>query len=407
MRGLKYLFGSNVWINSIYFLKFILIGLILSPVEFGSFRLALVYISIAVSVAMVGLNTAMTHQFPLFSNREKFSAWNIVRKIVVFNSFLAGIVVYIIFPKISLPKNVFQDLFYLISFVVAIAGTSLCNVLLSISQAAGDFKGYSKLQISWKTLLSIFALIGCFWGESQAVLISMSLSYALIYIFNSKASYFQWLDKSVDVDFRKVVKSLVKSGVWPFAAICMSIIYSNIEFLYINVNHLNSGEAGAYALASLIFVGGSAFFTPFQTYAGSLVVNRKISLKEIIKIQIICFISVLIVAVAALFFSFLLTKIYPLKFNDVFFGFAILVSVKLALWGSFSVIGSILNYLDKGFESFILTAFCLMGVLIGSFFANKSDIIKDMLILQIASYFILFLGSMYLVVGGYKARSIS
>jgi hypothetical protein len=159
-------------------------------------------------------------------------------------------------------------------------------------------------------------------------------------------------------------------------------------------------------LASLIFIGGAAFFAPLQTYAGSLVVNRKIGLMGLLKLQLICFFAVCATAFAALGVAYVLVQLDPLKFNANFLEFAVLVCIKLALWGGYAVIGSVLFYLDKGFEAFLLTLICLAGVLLASLLLGGTNVLRDVVVLQIASGLILFLGSMYLVVRGCRGRIV-
>lgn len=402
------LFGSNVWANALYMLTFLLLGGILSPIEFGSFRVALAYISIAVSIAMLGLNTSVTHQFPLFSEPQRFRSWELIKKIVVVAAVFLGLLVYLLMPNAGIAEDYLQQIFYIVSFPVAVAGASLCNILMSINQSSGNLKAYARLQIEWKTLLFICGMLGGFLLQAQTVLIAMSLSYVGVYILQYK----NILDLKTEslklaIDRTDVIKPLFKNSIWPFASICVSVIYSNIEFLYIDADHIKSGVAGAYSLASLIFIGGAAFFTPLQTYAGSMVVNRKMALSGLLKLQLICFAAVCLISLFALAIAYIMMKIDQYKFNDIFFQFAVLVCIKLALWGSYAVVGSVLFYLDKGFESFLLTLLCLAGIFSATLLIGEINTLQDMVVLQIASGFILLLGSMYLVVDGCRGRSVN
>ena len=74
------------------------------------------------------------------------------------------------------------------------------------------------------------------------------------------------------------------------------------------------------------------------------------------------------------------------------------------IWGSCTVIGSVLNYIDKGFEAFIVTLTVLSSVII-AFVVLDVTILRDIVIAQIfSSVFILF-GSAYLVVTGFRDLS--
>ena len=197
---------------------------------------------------------------------------------------------------------------------------------------------------------------------------------------------------------------LFKSAIWPFASACVSIIYANFEFLNIDEADLSSGLVGAYSLASLIFIGRAAFFLPFQTYAGSRVVNKQITVSGLFTLQAICLSAVIAVVGAAYAMSNLLFYLAPVKFNAYFLDFAFLVCLKLVIWGSYAVIGSVLNYIDKGFEAFIVTLTVLSYVII-AFVVLDVTILRDIVIAQIfSSVFILF-GSAYLVVTGFRDLS--
>jgi O-antigen/teichoic acid export membrane protein len=405
-KHLVTLFGSNAWVNIIYLATFVVMGWMLDAVEFGAFRVAQAYLSIAASIAMLGLNTAVTHQFPLFTPDQQLSAWILTRRMLLITSACAGVGAYALAPSVVGVDNPLQELLYLVSFPVAVAGASLCNVLLSAYQARGDLTGYARLQAQWKTTVFVFGLVGGLLYQAQTVLIAMALAYAGVYVLQRRnAPALPSVPEAVKVAQGDVLSSLFRSGIWPFASICVSMIYANIEFLYIDGGDLSSGVAGAYALASLIFIGGAAFFMPLQTYAGSLVVNQKIELAGLLKLQLSCLGAVSLVALLALGVAYGLTYAYPTKFNDVFFDFSGLVSLKLTLWGAYAVVGSVLNYLGKGFASFLLTVLCLVGLGFGAMLMGGIDSLREMVMLQIASNLILLVGSMYLVVDGYRGRS--
>ncbi|MFN7863172.1 MAG: lipopolysaccharide biosynthesis protein [Curvibacter sp.] len=404
---LKALFGSNVWVNLIYLATFLVMGGLLNSVEFGTFRVAQAYLSVAVSIAMLGLNTAVTHQFPLFTPDQKARAWVLARRIVVITSICVGLIVYGLVPSVQQSPSPLQELLYLLCFPVAVVGASLCNLLLSAYQARGDLNGYARLQAQWKTTVFVFGLAGGALLQAQTVLIAMAMAYAGVYLLQYRNTLA--VDRAVEpgnTPLTGFVRPLFRSGIWPFASICVSAIYANIEFLYVDSGDLSSGVAGAYSLASLIFIGGAAFFMPLQTYAGSLVVNRRIGLVGLLKLQCICLAAVCLTALAALGLAYGLNHVLPQKFNSVFLDFAGLVSIKLGLWGSYAVVGSVLNYLDKGLESFLLTVICLMGLGLGSLLIGGVDSLREMVVLQIASGVVLLGGSMYLVVVGFRGRPI-
>jgi O-antigen/teichoic acid export membrane protein len=406
-KHLRALFGSNALVNFVYLATFLAMGWLLDAVEFGAFRVAQAYLSIAVSLAMLGLNTALTHQFPLFTPRQRVSAWTWTRRALLMTSLCTGISVYALAPSVARDGNPVQDVLYLLSFPAAVAGASLCNVRLSIYQAQGDLTGYARLQAQWKSIVFLFGLMGGLLLQAQTALIAMAMAYVAVYVLQRRRApvpaHTTEIEKSTAPE---VLAPLFRSGFWPFASICVSAIYSNVEFLYVDTGDLSSGTAGAYSLASLIFIGGTAFFMPFQTYAGSLVVNRKIALIGLLKLQLVCLVAVCLTAMVGLGAAYGLTYVYPTKFNANFFEFATLVCVKLGLWGSYAVVGSVLNFLEKGMEAFLLTVVCLVGLGLGWLLVGGINSLREMVMLQIASNVILLVGSMYLVVDGYRSQSM-
>lgn len=406
-KQLKSLFGSNIWVNVIYLATFVVLGLMLDVIEFGAFRVTQVYLTVAVSIAMLGLNIAVVHQFPLFNLEQRVSAWKWIRRILFLTSICTGIGVYVLAPSSGGNGNSVQEMAYFLSFPAAVIGAALSNVFLSVYQAEADLKGYARFQAQWKTLVFIFALGGALFLQAQTVFIAMALAYvALFFLQHQNTQTLLSASKESKVVLTDIRFRLIRYGIWPFASICVSMIYSNIEFLYVDAEEVNSGVAGAYSLASLIFVGGAAFFMPLQTYAGSLVANHKINLNGLLKIQLACFAAVCLTSLLALGIAYGLFFFNSLKFNHVFFDFAILVSIKLALWGSYAVVGSVLNYVEKGLESFVLTVICLMGLGLGSSLVGGVDTLREIVVIQIASNFILMLGCMYLIVVGFNGRPI-
>lgn len=405
-KPLRALFGSNAWVNLVYLVTFLILGGLLDVVEFGAFRVAQAYLSVAVSMAMLGLNTAVTHQFPLFTPGQQASALALTKRAILLTSVIAGLVVYALTPSVPGMVNPVQESLYFLSFPVAVAGASLCNVYLSVYQAQGDMHGYARLQAQWKTLVFVFALAGGVLLQAQTVLIAMALAYGGVYALQRmRGPMLPAVPEPGKAMRGEVLSPLFKSGVWPFASICVSVVYSNVEFLYVDSGDLTSGVAGAYSLASLIFIGGAAFFAPLQTYAGSLVVNKKIELAGLLKLQLACLAAVCVVALMALGAARGLVHAFPLKFNALFFDFAVLVCLKLGLWGSYAVIGSVLNYLEKGFQGFLLTLICLAGLVLTAWLSGGVSSLREVVVLQIASSVILLVGSLYLVVHAYRDRT--
>ena len=406
-KHLRALFGSNALVNLVYLATFLAMGWLLDAVEFGAFRVAQAYLSIAVSLAMLGLNTALTHQFPLFTPSQRASAWIWTRRALLMTSLCTGISVYALTPSVARDGGPVQELLYLLSFPAAVAGASLCNARLSIYQAQGDLIGYARLQAQWKSIVFLFGLTGGLLLQAQTALIAMAMAYVAVYVLQRLRApvptHATEIEKSAAPE---VLAPLFRSGMWPFASICVSAIYSNVEFLYVDTDDLSSGTAGAYSLASLIFIGGAALLMPFQTYAGSLVVNRRIELVGLLRLQLACLGAVCLTALLGLGIAYGLTFVYPTKFNAIFFEFAILVCVKLGLWGSYAVIGSVLNFLEKGMEAFLLTVICLVGLGLGWLLVGGINSLREMVMLQIASNVVLLVGSMYLVVDGYRSQSM-
>lgn len=394
------LFAANIWVNFVFIMTFLALGLILSNVEFGAFRVAQAYIAIATTIAMLGLNTAVTHLFPRLSMGERKTTLPAIVIFAALSSLTAGVVLYYIVPTTSTDIGFFKQALYAISFPLIVAGAVICNIALAIFQANGELAKFSKFQIVWKSSLFFSAMVGAVFLDAHSVLIAMAFIYP-IFLLLSKFRL-RLADLALDRNsLSQLGKRFYKSAIWPFASACISIIYANIEFLNIDEADLSSGLAGAYSLASLIFIGGAAFFLPFQTYAGSRVVNKQITVSGLFRLQAICLFAVIAVAGASYAISHLLFYLNPVKFNSHFLDFAFLVCLKLTIWGSYAVIGSVLNFVNKGFEAFIITVIVLSSV-ITAFVVLDLTTLRDIVVVQIfSSVFILF-GSVYLVVAGFR-----
>jgi O-antigen/teichoic acid export membrane protein len=404
-KALLALLSSNVWANLIYLASFAAIGAILDPVEFGAFRVAQVYLSVAVSVAMLGLNTAVTHQLPQLPDFQKQKMLHLSVVIMIISSIVVGAITYFLIPEVSGQSDAVLEVAYFLSFPVAVAGASLANLSLSVYQAQGELTRFAGLQLQWKTMVFLFGVLGSLMLQAKIALIFMAAAYGAVYWLQRRNRPGKlWPHDEGPARLADVIRPLYKGSIWPFASICVSVIYSNIEFIFIDSTDIGSGVAGAYSLASLIFIGGAAFFMPLQTYAGSMVVKKKIDLRGLFKLQIVCLFAVAGVALSSWSGSKLLSHFFPLKFNQEFLSFAVLVCVKLSVWGGYAVIGSVLNYLDKGFESFLLSIFCMAFILLISRIPGHFDSLYEIIKLQISSNFILLIGCVYLVIRGHSVR---
>ncbi|KKB08892.1 lipopolysaccharide biosynthesis protein [Devosia chinhatensis] len=401
---LSKLLAANVWVNFVFLMTFVVLGLILSNVEFGAFRVAQAYIAVATTIAMLGLNTAVTHLFPRMSPAERKAALPVIQLLVVVSSLIAGVILYGIVPTTGAQVGFFQQALYFSSFPLIVAGAAICNIALAVMQANGELAAYSKFQIFWKSSLFVAALAGAFFLDALSVLIAMALIYPVFLLLSSARIRRQdfVLDWSV---LHRLGPQFFKSAIWPFAAACASIVYANLEFLSIGEVDLSSGLAGDYSLASLIFIGGAALFLPFQTFAGSRVVNRRITLSGLFGLQAICLATIMLVAICAYGVAQVLHYLDPVKFSGNFLDFAFLVCLKLSVWGSYAVIGSVLYYLDKGFQSFILSLFALSATLLAFFILDVATL-RDVVIVQILSSVLVMLGSAWLAYAGFRKRDL-
>jgi hypothetical protein len=394
------LFLANVWVNVVYLMTFVALGLILSNVEFGAFRVAQAYIAVATAIAMLGLNTAVTHLFPRLSPAERKAALPTIMIFVIVSSLLAGVVLYYVVPTTGTKVDFLKQALYASSFPLIVAGAAVCNIALAIFQANGELVRFSKFQIIWKSLLFVSALAGAVFLDAMSILIAMAFIYPVFLLFSKVR--IRRMDLALEWRvLPRLGTQFFKSAVWPFASACVSIVYANLEFLSIGEVELSSGLAGDYSLASLIFIGGAALFLPFQTYAGSRVVNKQITASGLFRLQAICLATVVFVAVCAYAVAQVLHYLDPVKFSVNFLDFALLVCLKLTVWGSYAVIGSVLYYVNKGFEAFILSVVVLSATLL-AFLVLDVSTLRDVVIVQILSSIFILFGSAYLVYAAYR-----
>lgn len=394
------LFAANVWVNFVFLMTFVVLGLILNNVEFGAFRVAQAYIAVATTIAMLGLNTAVTHLFPRLSPDERRAALPTIIALVVVSSLLSGVVLYYVTPTVDTKVDFLKQALYAISFPLIVAGAAVCNIALAVFQANGELARYSRFQIIWKSLLFISAMAGAVFLDALSVLIAMALIYPVFFLLSKVRIHRE--DLALDWSILpRLGSAFFRSAIWPFASACVSIIYANVEFLSIGEVDLSSGLAGDYSLASLIFIGGAALFLPFQTYAGSRVVNKQITAAGLFRLQTICLLTVALVATAAYAVAQVLHHLDPVKFSPQFIDFALLICLKLIVWGSYAVIGSVLYYIDKGFEAFILSVAVLSAALVG-FVALGVSSLREVVVVQILSSVLILFGSAYLVYAAYQ-----
>lgn len=407
VRALLALIGGNAGANLVYLISLLVLGAVLNNVEFGHFRVAYAYLSIGISIALLGMNVSITKQLPNLSVSQRLGVISFVILMSLLASIVAGLVVYLCIPtKDNLIFNL-EGILYFLSFPVSVAGGVVCNITLSVLQAENSLYAYSRFQLQWRTILFSSAVIGgLIFHGAEYILMLMSISYLFISVLlRNYLSDVNLTPQNISIlDFTAVSKTL-RGAIWPFASITVSTFYSSAEFLYIKSYDLSSGVAGSYSLASLIFIGGAAFFFPFQTYAGSQVVNGKIGLNGLLKLQVMCFLLVAILAGASIFIADILAYIDPQKFDGNFQDFSRLVAIKLGLWGMYAVTGSVLNFIGKEFESFLLSVVGLALLILTPFLFDYSNELRDIVTLQIFTGIIIFFGSTLLTIHAFRNKT--
>lgn len=393
--------GSNL----IYFICFLILGFALSNEHFGHFRVAYAYIMIAVSISHLGVNVSLTRLFPQFTEAQKKAALILVVFISIISSLLLGCIVLLSVPSLLESKTPFDSFFYFVAFFFSICGATCSNFVLAVLQAEGKLSAYSRFQFRWRALLLGSATLGGLIGGSFWALILMPFAYIIIFSrTHEEFNYMKAICLSKVTPDWSVFSALLRGGVWPLAAIAISIFYGSAEFLYVKAEDINSGVAGSYALASLIYMGGTSFFYPFQTYAVSRVVRKEIDFNGVWKLQGVCFILVLSIGVICIIGANVLNHIFPLKFDDRFLNFSNLVALKLVLWGMYSVTGALLCYVGKEFESFLLTIVALTILFLVPHIFHLNTNIELMVKMQLLTGLIILFGSSSLFCSGYPGN---
>ena len=406
-RVLLALIGGNAGANLVYLISLFVLGTVLNGVEFGHFRVAYAYLSIGTAIAMLGMNTSITKRLPNLSISQKHGVVLFSVLVSLCSAILVGLVIYALIPVTYISIFNVEGGLYFLSFPVAVAGAVLCHITLAVLQAENKLLAYSRFQLQWRSILFLFAVVGGFLFKASYVLIFMSFSYVVVFfLLHNNLHDVLFAEQAKSRPDWTAVPATVRGAVWPLAAICVSTFYSSAEFLYIKPSDISTGIAGSYSLASLIFIGGAAFFFPFQTYAVSQVVTGKIGLNGLLKLQLMCFIFVSMLAGASIFGSEILAYLDPKKFNANFLDFSQLVAIKLVLWGMYAVTGSVLNFIGKEFESFLLSVIGLAVLILAPSLLNLAGELREIVILQILTGIILLLGSTVLTIHGFlKKRS--
>lgn len=405
VKAVSALFFGNSGSMIIYMASLLILGVILNKVDFGYFRVGYTYITISIGVALLGLNTSITKYLPELSTSQKRCVIYFCIIASLCGAVVAGVAIYALMPREKANGFDAFELLNIISFPIAVFGGSMCQITLAILQSENKFFEYSRLQFQWRLILFSFAIGGGLMGNASQVFILMSLSYIIIFYFIY--SHLRHVLAATPINDKmdwSGVHRVVRSAFWPLAAICTSTFYANAEFLFLKNSDMSTGLAGSYSYASLIFVGGAAFFLPFQTYAGAMIVTKKMGLIGLLNLQLLCFFSVAAIAGLSIFFARFLNHLDPGKFDIYFVDFSYLVAIKLALWGSYAVTGSVLNFIGKEFEAFLIV---LLGVAIIIIAPNVFDIsyaLRDIVLMQIATAVFILIGSTALVISGLRGR---
>lgn len=404
LKPLLALLVGNSGANIVYLVCLVVLGLTLDKENFGHFRVGYAYITIASSIALLGLNSSITKHFSGLTEGQKEAVSRVTKPALLISSVVAGVAAYAAMPVEKHISLAVTDILYLLCFPLAVLGATACNTALAVFQAEGRLYAYSRYQFFWRAFLFAFACVGGILGGGAIGLIALSLSYVLILPFFMKEvrGSFRGIDAIPDWS---AMPRVVKSAVWPLASICVSTIYANAEFLYIKSTDIDSGYAGSYALASLIYQGGAAFFFPFQTYAISMIVNRKISLAGIFKLQALCFVSVASVAGCAVALAYGLNWYDQARFDVAFLDFSALVAIKLSVWGAYAVTGSVIYYVGKEFESFLLSVVALLVLGVTPYLIGIEGTVRNMVLLQILTGCVVLVGCTFLFVRGFKTYS--
>lgn len=401
-KDISTLFKSSGWQNLVYLIALVFLSLIMNPIEFGIFRTSYAYIIITSSIVMLGLNASITKYITELTTNEKIGIYIATCYVILITS-LAGVLTLKYFtPAINIFHNGDISSYILLCYFFSIFFSSIFQIILSGLQAEYKIKSYANIQLTWKSILFTSAALGGISGRADLTFITMTVSYAIsLYFLKRHLDKYHKIRTFKKPSYNKFI-FILKKGRWPFASACVSIIYINIEFLYITDSDISSGIAGAYAMASLIFMAGGAFLYPFQTYAVSRVVSKKLKTNELWKLQIICFIATLIFTALSLITVILLNAFSTEKFNDNFVLFSIIVSIKLCLWGAYAITGAVLYHIGKEFESFLLSLISLLVIIAIPWIYNLEASLQIMIKLQLISNIFILLGSSILFLSSQK-----
>lgn len=400
-RSLLTLFAGNSGANLVYMFCLLGLGAALDKENFGLFRVGYAYITIGAAVALLGLNSSLTKHFLNLSLAQKKAIAFIATPALLISSIIVGVIAYLAMPTSD--KNIVGvgGVFYFLAFPISIGGAAFCHMALAIMQASSNFDLYARLQFLWRALLFGFAMVGGLIGGGALGLVVMASAYVLVLPMMTKGLELKFLGLDILPDY-SAFRRVVRSAVWPLASVCVSTFYASAEFLYIRPSDITSGIAGSYSLASLIYLGGAAFFFPFQTYAVSKIVSREIDLKGVVRLQGYCFLLVACVAALGVLAAYALGYFDPVKYDHHFFDFSLLVAAKLTLWGAYAVTGSVIYFVGKEFESFLLSASAL-GVLFATpYITGLEGTLRNMVLLQIVIGVVLLFGATYLFIDGFR-----
>lgn len=388
---------------AIYMVSLVILGAILNKVDFGYFRVGYTYITISISVALLGLNTSITKRLPEFSVPQKRGVIFFCIIASLCAAFVSGAAIYALMPREKPNSFDVVEFLYIFSFPAAVFGGALCQITLAVLQAENKFHEYSRFQFQWRLILFSFAIFGGLVGNSAHVFIFMSVSYVIIlfYIYLHLRPVLTGTPVNDRMDFSGVY-GVVRGAFWPLAAICTSAFYGNAEFLFLKKSDMVTGLAGSYSYASFIFIGGAALFLPFQTYAGSMIVTKRMGLRGLLKLQLICFCFVAAIAGLSTFFARLLNYIDPNRFDINFVDFSYMVAIKLALWGAYAVTGSVLNFIGKEFEAFLIVLLGLIVIIVAPIVFDIPYELRSILMLQIITGVFVLIGSKVLVISGLR-----
>lgn len=405
LRTLAALFLSNGGVNVVYFACLGLLGLFLTNADFGHFRVAYALIAMAASIAVLGMNSSFVKHFSAATLPQRRAALAAALSALTAASFAAGVLAWLQMP-IDRQWRDLADVLYFGAFPVAVLGATISHLGLSVLQAEGRLGDYARLQFAWRAILFGSACAAGLSFGARAALWALALSYlvTLPIVLRRIRDSLPRRGAARDWSHWPVI---ARSSVWPFAAVCVSTLYGNVEFLFFSQADIESGYAGSYALAALIYQGGSAIFFPLQTYAADLVVNRGARARDILRLQAGCFAGVLALAVLALEMAQVMHHYAPAKFDAAFLDLSNLIAFKLVVWGGYAVTGSVIYFVGKEFQSFLLSVFALLVLLLAPVVTGMEQSVRNLVLFQIATSVALLAGSTWLFLDGHRKHIAS